>query len=34
MILAKNGIICPKQWYHNPDLQDNNGDTVAMIYAK
>lgn len=34
MDLAFNGIICPKQWEHDPNLQENiNGSTVAMHLA-
>ena len=33
MILADFGIIPPKEWYHDPTLCDEKGDTVAMILA-
>ena len=31
MILANNGIIPPKEWYHNPLLKNEIKDTVALI---
>ena len=31
MNLASNGIIPPNHWYHKPELQNNNGWTVAML---
>jgi len=31
MILARNGIIPPKEWYHDPTLTNKNGYTVAEI---
>ena len=34
MYLAINGIIPPKQWYHKAELQNNNGNTVAMLLAE
>ena len=33
MIYAKNGMIPPKEWEHNPNKQENNGMTVAMMLA-
>ena len=33
MQLTYNGIIPPKEWYHNPALKDNNGWTTAMVIA-
>ena len=33
MFLAEKGIIPPKQWFHDPTLQDINGNTVAMLLA-
>ena len=33
MYLAKNKIIPPKQWYHDPNLQSQHGMTVAMYVA-
>ena len=33
MILAKNKIIPPKQWYHKPDLQGKDNYTTAMYIA-
>ena len=33
MILAKNGIVPPAEWYHKPYLQNNKGYTVAMLLA-
>ena len=33
MILVLNGIIPPKEWYHDPNIKNNYGDTVAMILA-
>lgn len=34
MILADIKIKIPSFWYHNPELKDKNGNTVAMIIAK
>ena len=31
MILAKNGIIPPKEWYHDPNLVNNEGRTVCYF---
>ena len=31
MILAKNYIIPSKDWYHNPALENDRRDTVAII---
>lgn len=28
MLLANNGIIPPKEWEHNPNLQNNKGKRV------
>ena len=33
MLLAEKGISPPKQWYHNPEIQNKNGWTVAMSLA-
>ena len=33
MLLANNGIIPPEQWYHNPEIQNKNKWTVALILA-
>ena len=33
MILAKNNIEIPKYLYHDSDIQNNNGFTVAMLLA-
>ena len=33
MRLAYSGLIPPKDWEHDPNIQNNNGDTVAMILA-
>ena len=33
MILAKNGIIPSEEWEHDPELKDNNNETVAMQIA-
>ena len=30
MILAYNGITPPKEWYHNPELQNKDGKTVEI----
>lgn len=30
MYLASFGIIPPKQWEHDPNMRNINGDTVAM----
>ena len=27
--MAENGIIPPKEWYHNPNIKNNYGWTVA-----
>ena len=34
MILAINNIIIPNEWYHNPDLTNKYGYTVALLQAK
>ena len=34
MQLTYKGIIPTKEWYHNPELKDNNGWTVAMVIAR
>ena len=34
MILAMLNKEIPIEWYHDPTLQDNNGNTVAMYMAK
>ena len=34
MILALNGVDIPQEWYHDPELKNIYGQTVAMIYAK
>ena len=34
MILANNKIKIPSFWYHDSELKDKNGNTVAMIIAK
>jgi len=34
MLLACNGIIPPKEWYHDPTICDNHGNTVAMYLVK
>ena len=31
MLLAKKGIIPPKEWYHDPSVCDNFGRTVAKL---
>ena len=34
MHLASNGIIPPKEWHHDPSLQEIYRETVAMKLAK
>ena len=34
MLLAANGKDIPDQWKHDKLLKNNNGDTIAMYYAK
>ena len=34
MILANKGILPPEEWYHNSELQNKKGKTVAMFLAK
>ena len=34
MYLASNGIIPPKEWYHNPELRNNKGETVEDILTQ
>lgn len=34
MILAKQGKPIPKNLFHDPELKNNNGETVAIIYAR
>ena len=31
MYLASKGVIPPKEWYHNPELRNSNGETVEDI---
>ncbi len=33
MMLAKKGIIAPDYFYHDPNLKNRYGNTVAMILA-
>jgi len=33
MILAYNGKVPPKEWYHDPSITNKNGCTVAMVLA-
>ena len=33
MFFAYKGIIPPKEWYHDPNLRNINGYTVAMTLA-
>ena len=33
MFLAKNGIVPPPEWQHDPTLTDNYSFTVAMFLA-
>jgi len=33
MCLANNKIIPPKEWVHDSNLQNKDGNTVAMILA-
>ena len=33
MIYSSKGIIPPEYWNHQPELQDVNGNTVAMYLA-
>ena len=33
MILTRDGLDVPKYWEHDPLLTDEDGNTVAMIYA-
>lgn len=33
MRIAKYGIIPDKYWIHDPELQDDDGYTVAMLLA-
>ena len=33
MILAKNGIIPPKEWIHDSKLLNKNNETVALLLA-
>ena len=34
MLLAKKGIIPPKEYYHDPNIKNNDGDTVAILLAR
>ena len=34
MILAINNITIPNEWYHNPDLTNKYGYTVALCMAE
>ena len=33
MLLALNNIDIPECWYHKPELQSNNKQTVAFLQA-
>ena len=33
MILSMTNREIPTEWYHDPSIQDNKGNTVAMYYA-
>ena len=33
MLFAKNGLVPPKDWEHDSLLQNNNKETVAIIFA-
>ena len=33
LIVKYLGQIPPKEWYHDPLLEDKNGDTVAILLA-
>ena len=33
MLYARNGIVPPKEWKHDPSIEDKNGKTVAMLLA-
>ena len=33
MILALNKINVPKEWYHDPNMRNKYGWTVAMYFA-
>ena len=33
MYLSQKGIIPPKEWLHNPNIQNNYGNTVNMYLA-
>lgn len=32
MYLAKYGLLVPKLWYHKPDFENRDGETVASYY--
>ena len=34
MILAINNITIPNEWYHDPNIQNKYGMTVAMYMAR
>ena len=34
MLLARNGIDPPEEWWHDPELKDHEGMTVAMLLAR
>ena len=33
MNFASNGIIPPPEWYHKPELKNNNSMTVSILLA-
>ena len=33
MILANNNVIIPNYLYHDPNISDHSGNTVAMPFA-
>jgi len=34
MLLAKNGIVPPKEWYHDPNIKNDWSETVAILLAR
>ena len=34
MLLAKNGVISSKEWWHKPELINDDNETVAILLLK
>ena len=34
MIYAENGILAPDHWNHDPEMSNDEDDTVAILFAE